>query len=130
MKYAKIFTAFLLLHLMAWVAAHIYLQANVSPVLVVVDTSFSMKEKFPQVKNWIEDFEKRSRYKKILIGTDKAMLGNLKDLQSTEVIFRTSFGKLQESNLNRHYGQTKAREKILLSDIDHSLPGWELVTFK
>ena len=96
MKYAKIFTAFLLLHLMAWVAAHIYLQANVSPVLVVVDTSFSMKEKFPQVKNWIEDFEKRSRYKKILIGTDKAMLGNLNDLQSTEVIFRTSFGKLQE----------------------------------
>ncbi len=129
MKYVKIFTAFILLHVVAWVATHVYENNNKVPVLVVVDTSFSMKPKFPKVRQWIDSYEQQNRYKRILVGTDKALLGNLDELPSKDMIFRTSFGKLQESNIKRHYGQLKAKEKFLLSDGSLTLPGWDTIEF-
>ena len=65
----------------------------------------------------------------ILIGTDKAMLGDITELQSKDVIFRTSFGKLQQSNLKRHYGGVKAARKILLSDGSLTPEGWDSIRF-
>lgn len=129
MKFAKIFIAFVLLHLVGWVSAHAYQSSKPSPVLVVVDTSFSMKPKFPEIREWIDNYESQNRYKKILIGTDKAMLGELTELQSKDMIFRTSFGKLQQSNLKRHYGGVKANTKILLSDGSLTPVGWDTVEF-
>jgi len=127
MKYVKILSAFILLHL--WAAVHLYQSYQPRSVLVVVDTSFSMKAKFATIRQWIDDYEGQNRYKKILIGTDKAMLGEITELQSKDVIFRTSFGKLQSSNLKRHYGGVKANKKILLSDGSLTPDGWDTVRF-
>ena len=129
MKWLKIFTAFILLHLFAWASIHLYQTYKPGSVLVVVDTSFSMKAKFSKIRQWIDDYESQNRYKKILIGTDKAMLGDITELQSKDVIFRTSFGKLQQSNLKRHYGGVKADKKILLSDGSLTPDGWESIQF-
>jgi len=129
MKLLKIFSVFVLLHLLAWTAIHLYQSKKPSSVLVVVDTSFSMKSKFANIRQWIDDYESQNRYKKILIGTDKAMLGDISELQSKDAIFRTSFGKLQQSNLKRHYGGVKASRKILLSDGSLTPEGWDSVKF-
>lgn len=129
MKYVKVFAAFVLLHLAAWVCIHLYQSYKPASVLVVVDTSFSMKPKFAEIRQWIDDYESQNRYKKILIGTDKANLGDINSLQSKDVIFRTSFGKLQLTNLKRHYGGVKAARKILLSDGSETPDGWETVQF-
>ena len=88
-----------MLHLLAWAASHFYMEQNKREVLLVVDTSYSMKAKFGQVRRWLDDFEQDARYKKIVVGTDKAFLGALADLESREVVFRTAFGKLNADNL-------------------------------
>jgi len=129
MKYLKIFSLFAVLHVVAWGVAHLYIQNNNKPVLIVVDTSFAMKTKFPSVQQWIKDYAEQNRYKKIIVGTDKVMLGELDQLQSMNVIFRTSFGKLQQSNLSKNYSQVDASEKILLSDGVLDPSGWKTVEF-
>lgn len=129
MKFIKIFGALILLQCLLWIGSHIYFTTNKSDVLLVVDTSFSMKPNFPSVKNWIEDYEGSARYKDVTIGTDKASLGPLPELASKDVIFRTSFGKLNEANLKRLYSHVKADEKILLSDGSLEPSGWDVVAF-
>ena len=129
MKFIKIFGALILLQCLFWIGSHIYFSANKSDVLLVVDTSFSMKPNFPSVKTWIEDYESSARYKNITIGTDKASLGPLPELASKDVIFRTSFGKLNDANLKRLYSHVKADKKILLSDGSQEPNGWDVVAF-
>ncbi len=129
MKFFKIFGALIVLQGILWIGSHVFFSANKSEVLLVVDTSFSMKPNFPSVKDWIEDYESSARYKKVIIGTDKAALGELPALASKDVIFRTSFGKLNESNLKRLYSHVKADKKILLSDGSLSPDGWDVVAF-
>jgi len=128
MKLIKVFALFLLLHGAAWAGAHWYLSQNKPEVLLVVDTSYSMKPKFTEMREWIENFEAGSRYKTVIVGTDKALLGKLADLKSPSVIFRTSFGRMAETSLQR-YADSPAKEKILLSDGTIDPEGWKLVTF-
>jgi len=128
MKLIKVFALFLLLHGAAWAGAHWYLSQNKPEVLLVVDTSYSMKPKFTEMREWIENFEAGSRYKTVIVGTDKALLGKLADLKSPSVIFRTSFGRMAETSLQR-YADSPAKEKILLSDGAIDPKGWKLVTF-
>ena len=128
MKFIKVFSLFVILHVFAWIGAHLYLRDHPSQVLLVVDTSYAMKPKFPAVDQWIENFERSSRYQNIQVGTDKAMLGSLEALPSRSVIFRTAFGKMSEENLSRYQG-IESRRKILLSDGSFQLEGWELVSF-
>jgi len=129
MKFIKIFGLLFLVHVLAWVGSHIYYSANKTDVLLVVDTSFSMKPNFPEVQDWIESFEAKDRYKNIVVGTDKASLGKLDELAAKEVIFRTSFGKLRADNLTRLYSHVKADQRILLSDGSLNPEGWDLVAF-
>lgn len=128
MKILKIFALFIVLHLAAWGTAHFYLSKNKPEILVVVDTSYAMKPKFSEMRDWIEDFESGANYKKLVIGTDKAMLGLLSELKSKDVIFRTAFGKMNVDSLNRYMGST-AKQKILLSDGRFSPEGWEVIKF-
>ena len=128
MKIIKIFSVFILLHLSAWVATHFYLSNNSSEILLVVDTSYAMKPKFSTMKQWIIDLENKSHYKKITVGTDKALLGNLEQLKSKDIIFRTAFGRMNSDNLNRYIG-INAQQKILLSDGSIQPKGWEVVSF-
>ena len=123
MKFIKIFSVFILLHVAAWGAAHAYLSKNSSNILLVVDTSYAMKPKFNEMKEWIIDLESSSHYKQITIGTDKALLGNLEQLKSKDVIFRTAFGRMNLDNLNRYTG-IKAKKRILLSDGSIKPDGW------
>ena len=127
MKYLKVFSLFILLHAAAWGGAHTYLNGNKEKILIVVDTSYSMKQKFPEIQQWIEDFETNSRYKNIVIGTDKAMLGQLSELRRKEEIFRTAFGNLKEDNLKKYRNQQG--KKILLSDGVLNPEDWEVVSF-
>ena len=89
MKWLKVLTPMLALHLIVWIASHTYFSSNEKEILLVVDTSYSMKAKSNKVIDWIDDYEDSYRYKKITIGTDKAILGTLSDLNSKDVIFRT-----------------------------------------
>lgn len=129
MKILKIFSALILVQVILWAAAHFYFSANKSVSLVVADTSYSMKENFPKVKRWIESYESGSRYSTILIGTDKASLGRLDELQSKEVIFRTAFGKLNNENLTRLYSHVAADNRLLLSDGSLQPEGWDVIEF-
>lgn len=128
MKLFKVFAVFIGLHIAAWAGAHWYLSQHKSEVLLVIDTSYSMKPKFNEMREWIADFDGSSRYKTVTVGTDKALLGKLDELKSHSVIFRTAFGRMTEVNLQR-YTNTKAKEKILLSDGMFNPDGWELVKF-
>lgn len=125
----KIFSALILVQLLLWGAAHFYLTANKPISLIVADTSYSMKENFPQVKRWIENYESNSRYSTILIGTDKASLGRLDELHSKEVIFRTAFGKLTNENLIRLYSHVAADKRLLLSDGSLQPDDWDVIEF-
>lgn len=128
MKWLQVFGLFALLHIAGWAAAHVYMNQNPQQVLVVVDTSFAMKPKFPAVQDWIDSKEASARYQVVTVGTDKAMLGKLSDLKSRSVIFRTAFGRMDAENLARYRG-FKADEKILLSDGKVQPDGWEVVAF-
>lgn len=130
MKFLKIFGLLIVFHILVWFGAHLYFSANKTEVLLVVDTSFSMKPNFPEVQQWITTYEAQDRYKNISVGTDKAALGSLAELKSKAVIFRTSFGKLNADNLTRLYSHIKADQKILLSDGSLNPDGWEVVSFK
>lgn len=127
-KILKIFSIFILLHSIAWGATHLYLSKNTTEILLVVDTSYAMKPKFSEMKQWITRLENKSKYKKIIIGTDKALLGNLAQLKSKDIIFRTAFGRMNAENLNRYTG-TSAQQKILLSDGAIRPDGWKVVRF-
>lgn len=128
MKLLKVFALFLVLHVSAWAGAHWYLSQHKSEVLLVVDTSYSMKPKFNEMREWIADFDTSSRYKTVVVGTDKALLGELDELKSHSVIFRTAFGRMTEANLQR-YTNNQAKQKILLSDGTFKPDGWKLVEF-
>lgn len=128
MKLIKVFALFIVLHLAAWAGAHWYLDQNRTEVLLVVDTSYSMKPKFPEMTDWIADFDGGSRYQTVTVGTDKAQLGVLSELKSHSVIFRTSFGRMTEESLNQYRG-SQAKQKILLSDGSIKPAGWKVVSF-
>lgn len=129
MKWLKVFALFFVLHAAAWAGAHWYLNQNRETVLIVVDTSYAMKPNFPSMTEWIEAYDKGSRYRTVMVGTDKAELGVLSELKSYSVIFRTAFGKMSEESLNR-YRSHPANQKILLSDGSVNPQGWTLVTFE
>ena len=128
MKFIKVFALFILIQAAAWAGAHVYQNQHRETVLLVADTSYAMKPKFPAMQEWIENYDAKARYKQILVGTDKAMLGNLADLKSKAVIFRTSFGSMTAESLAR-YDTTSAKQKILLSDGKVQASGWEVVKF-
>ncbi|HRJ53339.1 MAG TPA: hypothetical protein PLE99_11265 [Candidatus Thiothrix moscowensis] len=128
MKALKIFGLFIVLHAAAWAGTHLYLQQHQPDVLVVVDTSYALKPQFPAMESWINNLQARTRYKNIIIGTDKAMLGKLDAIPTKATIFRTVFGRMSEDNLKR-YEQIQASEKILLSDGSIRPSGWKVISF-
>ncbi len=128
MKWIKIFGLFVAIHILGWGGSHFYLSNNPEEVLVVADTSYSMKPSFSEMESWIEDYDSRSRYKKLVVGTDKALLGELDQLKSMSTIFRTGFGRMNPDALKRYDGFKNA-EKILLSDGAVQVDGWTVVEF-
>ena len=123
-----VFAAFVLLHTGAWIGADRYLSASPRQVLVVADTSYSMKTQFPKMQAWLKQQQDGSRYQALLVGTDKAMLGEFRKLKSATVIFRTAFGRMSLGALKK-YDAVDASEKILLSDGSVNPDGWSVVVF-
>jgi len=128
MKLLKVFSLFALLHIAGWGFAHVWMQGHEKQVLLVVDTSYAMKPKFPAMQRWIEDFQSSSRYTQITVATDKAQIGSLDNIKSTESIFRTAFGKMNSDSL-KQYQAFDANKKILLSDGILNPAGWDVVEF-
>lgn len=128
MKWLKVFSVFILLHAIAWAGTHIWLTQHPKTTLVVADTSFSMKDEFPAMRRWIDDFVAGQRYTTVLVGTDKALIGPFSELRSSDAIFRTSFGRSSIDSLQR-YGAVKSDSRVLLSDGSFEASGWNMVTF-
>lgn len=128
MKWIKVFAVFVLLHIVAWAGAHWVKSSNPDRVLLVADTSFAMKPHFPQMREWIDQYASNARYTNIVVGTDKAFIGELSELKSTDALFRVSFGRSSAESLVP-YSSEAADEKILLSDGTFDPPDWTLVKF-
>ena len=128
MKWFKVFSVFLVLHMVAWVGAHIYKMERPEEVLIVADTSFALKSQYPDMQRWIEAYSSDNRYREILIGTDKAFIDKLVNIKSIDSIFRVSFGRSSADSLKR-YDSQQADERIFLSDGEFTPSGWTLVRF-
>lgn len=128
MKWLKVFALFAGLHLAGWVGTHVWLTMHPKTVLIVADTAFAMKPAFPAMRRWIDDFAEHARYTRVLVGTDKALIGPLDELRSTDSLFRTSFGRSDAAALNR-FGSVDADERIVLTDGALSGPGWRVIGF-
>ena len=122
------FSVFILLHVIGWFAVHAWMNSNPREVVVVVDTSFSMKGQFDSMQNWLTDYTENDRYSRVVIGTDKEILGEYESLRSTDVIFRSAFGKLSAELLSR-YDNLESDKRILLSDGQVKPKGWQVVEF-
>ena len=129
MKILLAFVFFVLLHVTGWAVAHGWLQKNKQETLIVVDASFSMKPHFDDMWRWIEDYSDKSRYQQIIIGTDKENMGKLESIRSSDQVFRSAFGKFSGESLDK-YKNDSVDKKILLSDGDVKVKGWEIVKFK
>jgi len=128
MKILISFSVFLVLHILGWFAVHAWMTKNPKEVLVVVDTSFSMKGQFDDMRKWLSDYTESSRYSKVVIGTDKEVLGEYASLRSTDVVFRTAFGKFSQESLAK-YSAIESDKRILLSDGVVQPKGWQVVEF-
>ena len=128
MKLVKVFALFVLLHVVGWAFAHVWMNSHTKRVLLVVDTSYAMKPKFPAVQRWIDEYQSSVRYTTVTVGTDKVEIGDLNDIKSTESIFRAAFGKIESDSLKR-YQTFDGDERILLSDGTLSPSGWDVVEF-
>ena len=129
MAFLKSFATFVVLQIGLWGGMHFYLTANPKKALVVVDTSYAMKPHFSDATKWIDDFAGGARYTQIQVGTDKADMGNLNDLKSKDVLFRTAFGKLSTENVSNQYSNFYDTEKYLLTSEPVAIDGWNIVTW-
>ena len=130
MKWLKVLPLFVALHATGWIGTHLWLGANPRTTLIVADTSFSMKSAFPAMRRWIDERTEAARYTRFLVGTDKALIGPLEDLRSSDAIFRTAFGRSSAESLTR-YNAVRADRRVLLSDGGFEAPsGWETVIFE
>ena len=128
MKWVKVFSVFVILHLIAWAGSHWYKKDRPDQVLLVADTSFALKPEYPAMQRWIEDFASDNRYRNIVVGTDKAFRGDLADIRSIDSIFRVSFGRSNADSL-KQYESMQVDERIFLSDGEFEPTGWTLVRF-
>jgi len=128
MKWLKVFAVFLVLHAIGWIGAHWYKSKNPEQVLVVADTSFALKSKYPDMQRWIENFASDARYRQIIIGTDKAKIGNLTEIKSIDSVFRVSFGRSDSTSLKR-YDSEHFDQRFFLSDGEFKAPGWTVIKF-
>jgi len=128
MKWLKVFALFIVLHAVGWFGAHWYKSQHPQQVLVVADTSFALKSKYPDMQRWIENYASDARYRQIVIGTDKAMIGDLSEIKSIDSIFRVSFGRSDTNSLKR-YDSERVDQRIFLSDGEFEAPGWTIVKF-
>ncbi len=128
MKWLKVFSVFVVLHLVLWLGAHFYRTINPITVTLGVDTSFDLKPFFPAMQSWIEDYEANARYERITVVTDKSAIGLLDSIQSRQSIFRTAFGRSSADDFAA-YQSAPSDKRILLSDGSFVIEGWELVNF-
>jgi len=122
------FSVFLVLHIFGWLAVHAWMKSNPKEIVVVADTSFSMKSHFDEMEKWLSDYVQSSRYSKVVVGTDKEILGEYNSLRSTDVVFRSAFGKFTRESLTR-YDTIESDKRILLSDGTVRPKGWQIVEF-
>jgi len=127
-KWVKVFSVFVVLHIIAWTCAHMYRTAQPTEVLLVVDTSFSLKPQFPVMLRWINEYESSARYEFITVATDKMIIGPLAEISSRDTIFRAAYGRSSVEDFEQ-YQTHPADKRVLLSDGRFVMQGWETVSF-
>ncbi len=129
MAWLKSFVAFVLLQAVVWGGTHFYFTTSPKQALVVVDTSYAMKAHFSDAEKWIEDYLGSTRYTNIEVGTDKVSLGNISELRSRDILFRTAFGRISKENVASLYSNNDAAHKVLLTSDPLQLEGWQVVSW-
>jgi len=110
--------------------AHVYLSENPDKVLLVVDTSNTIKPVKNDIIEWIRSYSNSARYKELHIATDKAYLGTLEGLPGVETVFRVTFGKLNvQSVTNKYAMDTNYQSKLLLTNQDTNIEGVSTISF-
>jgi len=127
-KWLKIFSVFIVLQAVAWIVAHGVKKDRPQQILLVADTSFALKTTHPDMQRWIENYASDNRYRRITVGTDRALIGELSEIKSIDSVFRTSFGRSNADSLKK-YRSVPADERIFLSDGTFTPDGWTLVKF-
>jgi len=107
--------------------AHFYYSANPRDAIVVVDSSYGLKEYQTQINDWIDDYSNSQRYTDIHFATDKSYLGE--GTTNKDKLFRVSFGKMNVANLAQIYTASKYEDRILLTFTGQDVSGWEVVEF-
>jgi len=128
MKWIKVFAVFIVLHLIGWFGAHWYKASHPETVLLVADASLDLRPEFPAMQRWIENFAQDSRYRQVIVGTDRALIGDLSEIKSFDSIFSVSFGRSDANSLKK-YESEQADKRIFLSDGTFDPAGWTLVRF-
>lgn len=128
MKWLKVFSVFVALHLIGWVSTHVWMSLNPRVNVVIADTSYAMRPHFPAMQAWIDDYAGTVRYTRVVVGTDRTIIGPLEDLRSADEVFRTSFGRSSPDALAALRDST-ADEHIVLTDGSLTAPGWTEVRF-
>jgi hypothetical protein len=126
----KSFAAFFLLQAVAWGGTHFYFSTFPKQVLLVVDTSYAMKPYFNDTEKWIEAYVASTRYTDIEVGTDKVSLGNINELRSRDVLYRTAFGRISAENVASIYSNVNAEQKVLLTSEPLQLEGWQVISWQ
>ncbi len=116
-----------LLQLGGLAAAHFYYGANPGQVLVVVDSSFGLKEHQSAIERWIDRFETKQRYSVVHFGTDKSYLG-VGD-GARQKLYRVSFGSMSPDRLETMYPAEDYQQRYLLTFTGQSPDGWNSENF-
>lgn len=112
-------------HVLAWGGTHWYLSGHPERILIVVDSSYEMRNQGPRVTEWVEKFSATRRYVQVHVGTDKADLGPLSELSSPAALTRSTFGRFDAQRVLTMYGHADFDEKIILSNQPLAMDGFE-----
>lgn len=116
-----------LLQLGGLATAHFYHDANPRQLLLVVDSSFGLKEHQVAIERWIDRFKHDQRYAVVHFGTDKSYLGTGDGAQ--QKLYRVSFGTMSAERLDTMYPAEDYQKRYLLTFTGQSPDGWETEVF-
>jgi hypothetical protein len=116
-------------HAGMWGGSHWYFSEHPRQILVVVDSSYDMRNHYVQLENWLADFSASRRYSRIQLGTDKLELGPLEDIKNLNVLTRSAFGRFNQERFNALYskGLNSYDERYLVSYTEHQAAGFSSI---
>lgn len=115
-------------HAIVWLGSHVWFSEHPRRILVVVDSSFEMRNHYGDIEKWLTDLDAKSRYAQIELGTDKLTMGKLDEVKSLSSLTRSAYGRFDDVRFDTLYGNLSGYSaKYLLSTQYHDKSGFEAV---